>query len=99
MASCVTAEPAECEASRAVRMQHQRVDGGIHGVEDPAEPCDEQDEPLVPTNSMTQGTGVHARSVNRRSRAGKQKRQFPEGVRAYRTPEENPRLRVDVAER
>ena len=33
-------------------MQNDGVDRGIHGIEDPAEPGDEQDQPLIPSNAV-----------------------------------------------
>ena len=40
-------------------MEHQGVDGGVHGIEHPPEPGDEQNQPLVARNAVTPGGRLH----------------------------------------
>src|SRR5215471_11621635 len=52
-------------------MQNQRVNRGIHRVEDPAQPCDKKDQPLVSSDAVGRGVRVHTNCLLRLQSGGR----------------------------
>ena len=51
-------------------MQHHRVNRGVHGVKHPAQPRDEQHQPLVACDTVTPGGPLHGRILSCRDSKG-----------------------------